>query len=616
MHTEPGAPAGQSAFSSPITRYLEGLRETLLKNTSGEVASYIPELAHADPMSFGIAVATMDGTVYECGATTTEFTIQSMSKPFTYGQALMTYGTEAVLKRVGVEPTGEAFNSIVLDEVHNRPFNPMVNAGAISIANILYDAQAETSVTDLFSRLAGRPLSIDNAVFQSELETGHRNRAISYMMLNTGMIDKDPERVLDLYFRQCSIRVNCRDMAYMAATLGNLGQHPLTRDEIFEPEHVQDVLTLMSTCGMYDYAGQWAYEVGIAAKSGVSGGVIAVIPGQAGIAVWSPPLDPHGNSVRGVEVCKAISREFGLHGFRERATAGTVIRHHRRASEAMSKRMRSESERAWLQRHGQRVSVTELQGALYFGSAETVIRRLAAETSEVEELVIDFRRVGYADAAASRLLVQSLREFLALGCRVTMSGLGDSTALARLAGEIAAQCDGVERYPDLDLAVQAAEDRLLGDHYDLVDRSVYSLSRLSIFSGLQPEDYRLLESIVSPVSYMGGQRIIAEGDPAEAFYILASGSASVSITLGDGRRRRLASLGPGATFGEMALVDGGERTADVHADNALVAYKFSLDKIRTLSVERPQIMATILANIVKDLAGRLRQANEEIRSLD
>ena len=605
-----------AGFASPISTYLVALRERLLQKTAGEVASYIPELAHADPMSFAIAVATMDGTVYECGPTATEFTIQSMSKPFTYGQALSRYGTGTVLQRVGVEPTGEAFNSIVLDEVHNRPFNPMVNAGAIAIADMLCDEEAVASVVDLFSRLAGRPLSIDNAVFRSELETGHRNRAIAYMMLNTGMIETDPERVLDLYFRQCSIRVSCRDMAFMAATLGNLGQHPLTGDEIFQPEHVQDVLTLMSTCGMYDYAGQWAYEVGIAAKSGVSGGVIAVIPGQAGIAVWSPPLDPHGNSVRGVEVCKAISREFGLHGFRERATTGTVIRHHRRASEARSKRMRSESERAWLQRHGARVSVTELQGALYFGSAETVIRKLSAVAGEVEELVIDFRRVGYSDAAAGRLLVQSLNGFLALGCRVTLSGLDGNSGLKGLSAEILARCAGVERYAELDLAVQAAEDRLLGDHYDLVDRAVYALSRQAIFDGLAAEDFRLLERIVSTVSYFKGQQIIAEGDPANAFFILASGSASVSITLGDGRRRRLATLGPGSTFGEMALVDGGERTADVHADEAVFAYIFSLERIRELSAERPHIMATILGNIVKYLAGRLRQANDEIRSLD
>ena len=181
-----------------------------------------------------------------------------------------------------MEPTGEAFNSIVLDEVANRPFNPMVNAGAIAIAEMMQGETQEQRITNmigLFSSLSGRELEIDEAVFKSELTMGHRNRAIAYMMLNTGMIEKDPEQVLDLYFRQCSVNVTASDLATMAATLANDGTNPITGHKIFDTRYVRDVLTVMNSCGMYDYAGEWAYDVGMPAKSGVSGCIIAAIPG-------------------------------------------------------------------------------------------------------------------------------------------------------------------------------------------------------------------------------------------------------------------------------------------------------------------------------------------------
>ncbi|MGV1015397.1 MAG: glutaminase A, partial [Methyloceanibacter sp.] len=297
--------------------------------TSGKPADYIPELGKTDPSLFGIAITTVDGETYAVGDAGVAFTIQSVSKPFMYGYALQHYGREAVLKHVGVEPTGEAFNSIVLDEVANRPFNPMVNAGAIAVAEMMRGATQEERIANmlaLFSSLAGRKLEIDESVFQSEMATGHRNRAIAYMMLNTGMITRDPNEVLDLYFRQCSVNITCRDLAIMAATLANDGKNPLTGEAVFDAQHVRDMLSVMNSCGMYDYAGEWAYEVGMPAKSGVSGCIIAVIPGQIGICVYSPPIDAQGNSVRGIHVCQEISNEFALHAFNNRTNVRSVIR--------------------------------------------------------------------------------------------------------------------------------------------------------------------------------------------------------------------------------------------------------------------------------------------------
>jgi len=285
---------------------------------SGKVADYIPELALADPRWFGIAVVTVNGDVFQVGDSEQLFSIQSVSKPFVFGKALEDHGREEVLKKVGVEPTGDAFNSIVLDEASNRPFNPLVNAGAIATADLVGGkdfADRFKRLLSMFGLYAGRDLYIDNAVFLSERTTGHRNRAIAHLMLNFGMVSERIEDSLELYFQQCAVLVNARDLAVMAATLANAGVNPLTQERAIEHQYVKDVLSIMFSCGMYDYAGEWAYRVGIPAKSGVGGGICAVVPGVCGIGAFSPPLDPRGNSVRGVAVCRELSERFGLHAF-------------------------------------------------------------------------------------------------------------------------------------------------------------------------------------------------------------------------------------------------------------------------------------------------------------
>ncbi|NWJ45991.1 MAG: glutaminase A [Chloroflexi bacterium] len=306
------------AIKSPLRRYLNELYAKYKTLDEGKVADYIPELAKAKPDWFSICVVKTNGQVFEVGDSRQDFTIQSMSKPFMYGLALEQHGREFVSTKVGVEPTGEAFNSIILDEASNRPFNPMVNAGAIATAALIRGEDPPTRlnrVLDMFERYTGRKASVDIAVFASEKQTGNRNRAIGYLMLNFGMVPPNLDESLDLYFQQCSLLVNCRDMAVMAATLANNGINPTTGQRAVEAQYIPDILSVMYTSGMYNYAGQWAYSVGIPAKSGVSGGIIGVVPGKLGIAVFSPLLDSQGNSVRGIKVCEQLSRELGLHIF-------------------------------------------------------------------------------------------------------------------------------------------------------------------------------------------------------------------------------------------------------------------------------------------------------------
>src|SRR5262249_40231165 len=210
------------------------------------------------------------------------------------------------------------FNSIELQRGSNRPFNPMINTGAITVTALLHarfgDSTMDT-IIERFSAAAGRTLDIDETVYRSESRTGHRNRAIAHLLLNFGMVHEEVDAALELYFRQCSILVTCRDLAVMAATLSNMGRNPLTGKQVYEIHCVKDMLSIMFTCGMYDFSGQWAYHVGVPAKSGVSGGVISVVNRQLGIATYSPRLDSYGNSIRGIEVCRELAVRLGLHAF-------------------------------------------------------------------------------------------------------------------------------------------------------------------------------------------------------------------------------------------------------------------------------------------------------------
>ena len=608
---------------APVADYLAELHARAAALTDGKPADYIPELGKADPSLFGIALASVDGQVYAVGDADSAFTMQSVSKPFMYGYALQHFGREAVLKRVGVEPTGEAFNAIVLDEVANRPFNPMVNAGAIAVAELMEGATQDERIANmlaLFSSLAGRDLDIDEAVFRSELATGHRNRAIAYMMLNTGMIKRDPSEVLDVYFRQCSVIVTARDLAIMAATLANDGTNPITGETVYEAQYVRDVLTVMNSCGMYDYAGEWAYEVGMPAKSGVSGCIIAVIPGQIGLAVFSPAIDAIGNSVRGIRVCQELSKEFELHVFNNRTNVRSVIRRDYRADVVRSNRLRTPEERKILAEKGGEVAVLEAQGALFFGSTEQLMRRLTQLASNARYLIVDFKRVHLADTAARKLIVRAARSLAGGETELAFASITHDGPLDHLAQALTQQ-EGeplVRMFRDTDAALEWCENQLLARTTQAGFETKFALSAINLFAGLTPQECRLVESVVQPLMFDKGEVIIREGADANLFFVLARGTVSVQIRVpGQGdRKKRVASIGPGLSFGEMALLDGGKRSADIVADERVICYGLRVEQLRELTVEHPNIMITILGNLTREFSERLRHANEEIGVLE
>jgi glutaminase len=597
-----------ATITSPLQDTLRELRHRFAALSAGDVATYIPELGRADPDHFAICVATVDGELYSTGDAAVPFTIQSISKPFVYGLALEDRGVEHVLERIAVEPSGEAFNAISLEAGSGRPRNPMINAGAIATAGLIDGADSNDKMERTLSTLsgfAGRPLEIDHSVYLSERDTGHRNRAISYLLRNAGILREDVDEVLDRYFKQCSVLVTADDLAMMAATLANGGEHPRTGQRVINREHVARVLSVMATCGMYDYAGSWLYRVGMPAKSGVAGGIIAVLPGQLGLGVFSPRLDDFGNSVRGVAVCEALSEEFGLHLLRPPVSPGSAVMTSYTLTEVSSKRRRSEAEMRRLVEHGGTVCVFRLQGPLVLSTAEVVLRRALTEIAPSRTIVFDCQRVHGADVAAGRLFELFVAQVEGDGGRVAFSGLGEDNPLLALVERNA----GARSFATIDLALEWCEDELLagaglpGEWDDL------SVGDHPMLAELSKEELAAAIGLTSREQYRAGERIVRQGDVADCVYLLTSGSVSVNLDLPDGGWHRVATMGPGSVFGELALMDAEPRTANVDAETGVVCYALRVSDLTE------DLQPKLVRFLARHLAARLRRADREISAL-
>lgn len=397
--------------TEPMEQYMELLLESC-REDGGDVADYIPELADADPDRLAIAFATLDGELYTAGDSDIAFTIQSISKPFAYAQAIADNSLGEVLEHIDVEPSGDAFNEISLDPVTNRPRNPMINAGAIASHALIGggDADERTGrILGLMSRLAGREVTVDEDVFTSELTHADRNMAIAYMLHSVGVFDGDPAEVVRGYTRQCSASVTVGDLARMAAVLAAGGRTP-DGEQVIDPKVNRQVLSVMTTCGMYDSAGDWLTGVGIPAKSGVAGGLIGVLPGQLGIAVFSPRLDEHGNSTRGVRIFERLNEDMGLHLMDVAEVASAVVR--RTVVDD--------------------VPVHEIVGDLRFVECERVLRSFLSEGEGSGPVVVDMTRVHRVNDIARRVVLEGMRQLDKRGFDVRLvdpgSVLGDPQA--------------------------------------------------------------------------------------------------------------------------------------------------------------------------------------------
>ena len=324
-------PALTAQSASDVQQAVDAAYAKFKDLKEGKNADYIPALAKVDSNLFGIAVVSADGKVYTAGDVKTEVSIQSISKVFTMAQVIQEQGVESIEKRIGVDATGARFNSIIAVEAVRGvigagapEMNPLVNPGAISATSMVKGSSAEQvwgKIIGFHNDAAGRTLRVLEDVYKSESDTNQRNQAIGALMLAYGYVKDNWQQAVDLYTRQCSIGVNAKDLATMAATLAFGGTNPVTKKQVIDPDKVPGVLAVMATAGLYDDSGKWLYHTGLPAKSGVGGGIIAVAPGKFGIAVISPPLDDAGNSVRAQRAIADISAALGGNPYAARKTA-------------------------------------------------------------------------------------------------------------------------------------------------------------------------------------------------------------------------------------------------------------------------------------------------------
>jgi len=599
--------------ASPILEYLESLRARFLGLTDGRVADYIPELSRADPDGFGICIATRDGFIYEVGDSRQPFTLQSISKPLTYGLALEENGEDKVLAKIGVEPSGDAFNAISLRPQTGAPLNPLINAGAIAACGLIPgDTVEEKSVRVLaaFSRYAGRTLDIDERVYRSESITGHRNRAIGWMLRNFSILADEPSPTLETYFRQCSIRVTCRDLALIGATLANGGVNPVTRIRALREEYVDNVLSVMATCGMYDFSGEWLYRTGLPAKSGVGGGILAVQPGRLGIGVFSPRLDAQGNSLRGIAVCRALAADLGLHLFDAAQPAAPVVRLSTTRRKVASKQRRPPVAAEHLRNAGKRLRLYHLQGPLAFAAVEPVVREFMARAADTDCFIVNLRTVQALDRAATRLLAASRRELAGLGKLLVFS-----EASAWWQQLIDAGIDREAIFSDDDFALEYGENLLLAERFsDVAWDAETALEKCALFTGFGSEELALLEPLLATRRYQRGQTIVAAGQSSDELFVITRGLAMVSIPTQNGVTR-VNSFTSGMTFGEVAFIDRSPRSANVTALGPVECRVLTREAFIRLEVLAPAIKIRLLHNLAHGMTSMVRSLSRELAAL-
>ncbi len=580
---------------SLVLDYLDGVYRELSGERSGSVADYIPELAVVDPDSFAICLSTSDGYVYEAGDSRKRFAIQSVSKPFTYALALADLGLEAVAKKVDVEPSGEPFNEISLDPVTERPRNPMINAGAITCASLVAGASPEERferVRRFYSRFAGRELTLDEDMFASEDRTGHRNRAIGYMLRNFGILEEDPQTTLAVYFRQCSVEVDCRDLSVMAATLADSGINPLTGDRVLDAALTERVLSVMTTCGMYNAAGDWVTEVGLPAKSGVGGGILAVLPGQLGLAVFSPRLDEHGNSVRGVQACRRLSKDLELHFMHVSRAARSAVRARYSVIEQPSRRRRSPAEQDVLLQHGRRGRVYELHGDLLFAGAESVIREITARAADTDLIALDVRVVDDVAGVSARLLL-GLRDELR-NADVEMVMVDPKYTVLILDPDVSKR---IKHFPDVNAATEYIEDELIRRHGGARSWAAIDVDDHPLIAGLVGSHRDLLDALLVSQTFRDGEAVALAGQPAQGLYLLLSGMINVSMERG-GVRHHLSMFTVGTTFGVIYAVAAREFDVDAHAVGDVVTVQLPMTALAELTESAPELLILLMRRLV------------------
>jgi glutaminase len=597
-------------MESPIDSYLRQIHAEIAKLKDGKPYSTIPAMANVDPNNFGIALATVDGEVYEVGDTREEFTIQSISKPFTYGLALEDLGYEAVDAKVDVEPSGDSFNEISLAEGSGRPANAMINAGALTATSLIKGSGGQSGfkrILSTYSAFAGRQLSVSEKVFESELKHGHRNTALAHLLRSFNIIEDDPAPILEDYFRQCSVLVNSFDLSIMAATLANGGRNPLSGKQVLEIGPVERVLSVMMTSGMYDDAGAWISSVGMPGKSGVAGGIIAVLPGQVGLAVYSPPLDEHGSSVRGLATAQRLSRDMELHFVRAARTGRSAILAAYDVTETPSGIRRNDEAADVLRQHGHRARVIELNGDLLFAGTESMVRELSALEDGVEVVILDLRRTDQVSAVALRMLEKAREGMAETGRELVLVEADGSVAEAL--GQSPGQTEGaLASFASRSAAVEYCENRLLERYGNrLLLPAKVPVSASPALAPLEEADALAVQALMTAKKYDDGEVIRRVGLRFGGVYFITSGKVSSTSPGPSGDRVKLNTLSAGMTFGELALGSGNRQETTVRAVGPVEVMVLTAEAISELEAANPLLAIALWKALTRDAYTRVEQ---------
>lgn len=586
-------------MESPIQRYLEELLAEVSSNDAGTPYPIHPVGGASNPQDFGVCLATVDGYVYSAGVSDERFSIQSISKPFSYALAMTDHGIDAVDEKVDVEPSGDPFNEISLAPTTGRPANAMINAGALAVVSMIKGSGGKTAprrIMDFYSACAGRRLAGSKAVFDVEMRNSDRNHSLSYLLSSFGIIDDNPTRVLENYLRQCSVQVTCRDLAMMAATLANGGTNPRTGESALEIDQVERVLSVMMTSGMYDDAGSWVSSVGMPAKSGVGGGTLAVLPGQAGLAVFSPPLDAHGSSVRGVEMCRRLSSDMEMHFVRAATNSKSSVRPGVGIAQLPSRIRRTEEQAQMLERFHERCQITEVTGDLAFAGTESLVRAVSDLDDDVQLVVLDMRQVNEVGSLAVQMLGDLERGLAAAGRKLVLiesRGLLDGTPLA------------VESRVPIFLsrggAVEYCENQLLGAYgTDIGEPGRVQASESPALAPLEESQRTRLVSYMEPRIHADGDIIRRVGQRFGGVHFIVSGQVNTIVTGHQGDRVRLNTLSAGMTFGELALGSDDRQETTEKAVGAVELMVLTPEAIETLEVDDPQLALLLWRALTRD----------------
>ncbi|MFC0247114.1 glutaminase A [Citricoccus parietis] len=592
-------------MESPIQEYLESLLADVQRLRGGEPYQVHPPGREPNPEDFGICLATVDGRVYSVGVADQEFSIQSISKPFSYGLALADYGFDAVDEKVDVEPSGDPFNQISLAPVTGRPPNAMVNAGALAVASMIRGGGGRSAVrriVDTYSRFAGRDLSSSRSVFDVEIRHSDRNHALAYLLSSVEVIENDPSRALENYLRQCSVQVTCRDLALMAATLANGGTQPVSGEQVFEIDVVERVLSVMMTSGMYDDAGAWVSSVGMPAKSGVGGGTLAVLPGQAGLAVFSPPLDGHGNSVRGLETCRRVSKDMEMHFVRAARSGRSAVKDTMEISRFPSRVRRTEEEAEVLERYGDRARIIEVTGDLFFAGTESLVRAVSELEDGVVFVVLDLRQVYDAGRLARQMITGLQRQLAAAGRELVLVTGEEAPALivhpdAGPHGHAAP----VPVFQGLGEAVEYCEDALL----ERYGAPISATERVPVTESpaldlLEEADRERLAALMEHRFHEDGDVIRRVGQRFGGVHFIVSGQINTIATNPLGERVRLNTLGAGMTFGELALGTADRQETTEKAVGEVEIMVLTPEAIEVLEQDDPALALQLWRALTRD----------------